>query len=148
MMIRITPTTNPPGQLAHAELFFGPGPLEGLRLIGFAIWERPRATGRNVTFPARQYSINGERRSFALVRPVNDTKVGGYKPADALRDIILAAYAAFETTWGTDRPWTGDPFDYAVPATSNDYDNAIQHDHTPALDAFDATHPPKGVTNG
>ncbi|MEK7864066.1 MAG: class III extradiol ring-cleavage dioxygenase, partial [Chloroflexota bacterium] len=28
--------------------------------------------GRNVTFPARQYSVNGERRSFALLRPIVD----------------------------------------------------------------------------
>jgi hypothetical protein len=35
--------------------------LEGLKLIGFAIWERRTCGGRNVTFPARQYSVNGER---------------------------------------------------------------------------------------
>ena len=34
--------------------------------IGFAVWERKRGSGRNVTFPARQYSVNGERRSFEL----------------------------------------------------------------------------------
>jgi hypothetical protein len=28
------------------------GPLDGLKLIGFSIWER-RGGGRNVTFPAR-----------------------------------------------------------------------------------------------
>lgn len=64
---------NPPGKLADAELHFDHGPLEGLKLIGFAIWERKGGTGRNVTFPARQYSVNGERRSFALLRPVADS---------------------------------------------------------------------------
>jgi hypothetical protein len=59
---------NPPGKLADAELHFIGGPLDELRLIGFAIWERRGGSGRNVTFPARQYSINGERRSFALLR--------------------------------------------------------------------------------
>ena len=44
---------NPPGKLADAELHFASGPLDGLKLIGFAIWERRRASGRNVTFPAR-----------------------------------------------------------------------------------------------
>ena len=33
------------------------GPFTGLKMIGFAIWER-RAGGRHVTFPARQYSVN------------------------------------------------------------------------------------------
>ena len=42
MTIKITPNDkgNPPGKLAEAELHFTDGPLEGLKLIGFAIWER------------------------------------------------------------------------------------------------------------
>jgi len=67
--VKITPNDkgNPPGKLADAELHFGDGPLAGLKLIGFSIWERRGGNGRNVTFPARQYSVNGERRSFALL---------------------------------------------------------------------------------
>ena len=61
---------NPPGKLADAELHFGAGPLDGLKLIGFSVWERRSGAGRNVTFPARQYAVNGERRSFALLRPI------------------------------------------------------------------------------
>src|SRR5918994_2016038 len=62
---------NPPGKLADAELHFTEGPLDGLKLIGFSIWERRGGNGgRNVTFPARQYSVNGERRSFPLLRPL------------------------------------------------------------------------------
>ena len=53
---------NPPGKLADAELHFTDGPLDGLKLIGFALWERRNGRRRNVTFPARQYSVNGERR--------------------------------------------------------------------------------------
>ena len=34
------------------------------------VWERRTGAGRNVTFPARQYSAHGERRSFALLRPI------------------------------------------------------------------------------
>jgi hypothetical protein len=79
---------NPPGKLADAELHFTQGPLEGLKLIGFGIWERKTGTGRNVTFPARQYSVNGERRSFALLRPVIDTTA-----QNRVRDLILDAYA-------------------------------------------------------
>jgi hypothetical protein len=62
----------PPGKLADAELHFTDGDLEGLRLVGFAVWEKRSGPGRNVTFPARAYSVNGERRSFALLRPVGD----------------------------------------------------------------------------
>ena len=71
MTIKIMPNDkgNPPGKLAEAELHFHDGPLEGLKLIGFSIWERRGSSGRNVTFPARSYSVNGERRSFALLRP-------------------------------------------------------------------------------
>jgi len=76
----------PPGKLADAELHFSDGPLDGLKLIGFAVWERANG-GRNVTFPAKQYSVNGERRSFALLRPQTDAAA-----QDRLRDTILAAY--------------------------------------------------------
>ncbi len=61
MTVNIQPTDkrNSPGKLADVELHFVDGPLQGLKLIGFAIWERGGA-GRNVTFPGRQYSVNGE----------------------------------------------------------------------------------------
>ena len=80
----------PAGKLAEAELHFYGEPLDGLRLIGFAIWER-RNGGRNVTFPARQYSVNGERRSFALLRPIVDAHA-----QDLLRESILDAYRTYE----------------------------------------------------
>jgi hypothetical protein len=82
---------NPPGKLADAELHFGEGALDGLKLIGFSIWERRNGNGRNVTFPARQYSVNGERRSFALLRPLIDGTA-----QDRLRDLILQAYEEHE----------------------------------------------------
>ncbi len=92
---------NPPGKLADAEIHFIAGPLEGLKLIGFAIWERRTGSGRNVTFPARQYSINGERRSFALLRPRVDANA-----QNRLRDLILSAYAEYEQgdQDGTEQP--------------------------------------------
>src|SRR6266705_2046580 len=94
MSVRILPntTSNPPGKLADAEVIFEAeaGPLNGLKLIGFAIWER-RAGGRNVTFPARQYSVNGERRSFALLRPIVDAT-----HQERLREQILEAFAQYE----------------------------------------------------
>ena len=82
---------NPVGKLADAELHFTAGPLEGLKLIGFGIWERRGGSGRNVTFPARQYAVNGERRSFALLRPIADTAA-----QERIREFVLEAYAAYE----------------------------------------------------
>src|SRR2546422_5853694 len=99
IVVRITPNEkgNPAGKLADAELHFIDGDLDGLKLIGFAIWERRGGNGRNVTFPARQYSVNGERRSFALLRPVVDTTA-----QHAVRDRILEAYAEYEQTLAAD----------------------------------------------
>ena len=92
MLVKITPndTNNPPGKLADAALHFSHGPLADLKLIGFGIWEA-RTGGRNVTFPARQYSVNGERRSFALLRPIVDATA-----QHRIRDLILEAYAEYE----------------------------------------------------
>lgn len=93
MTIKIIPNDkgNPPGKLADAEIWFTEGPLTGLRLIGFAIWERRGGGDRNVTFPARQYSVNGERRAFALLRPTVDTTA-----QDNIRAMILQAYEEYE----------------------------------------------------
>lgn len=77
----------PVGRLAEAELHFTEGPLAGLKMIGFSVWERRGGRGLNVTFPARQYSVNGERRSFALLRPLADATA-----TDTIRDVIIAAY--------------------------------------------------------
>ena len=92
LVVKIVPNENgnPPGKLAEAELHFTSGDLAGLRLIGFAVWER-RGGGRNVTFPARQYAVNGERRSFALLRPITDTTA-----QDRVRELVLQAYAEYE----------------------------------------------------
>lgn len=91
---------NPPGKLAEAELHFTGGSLAGLKLIGFGIWES-RAGARNVTFPARQYSINGERRAFALLRPINDATA-----QERIRGLILDAMAAYELPDPTPQPTT------------------------------------------
>jgi hypothetical protein len=69
----------------------GLNPLAGLKLIGFSIWERRGGSGRNVTFPARQYAVNGERRSFALLRPIVDTTA-----QERIREQILEAFARYE----------------------------------------------------
>jgi hypothetical protein len=91
--IKINPNDkgNPPGKLAEAEVHFHDGPLEGLKLIGFSVWERRGGSGRNVTFPARSYSVNGERRSFALLRPIVDSAA-----QSKLRELILQAFQDYE----------------------------------------------------
>lgn len=93
MTIKITPNDkgNPPGKLADAELHFHDGPLNGLKLIGFSVWERRGGAGRNVTFPARSYAVNGERRSFALLRPIADATA-----QNAIRELILQAFQDYE----------------------------------------------------
>lgn len=94
MTVKITPNDkgSPVGKLADAELHFAEGPLDGLKLIGFSVWERRGSAGtRNVTFPARQYTVNGERRSYALLRPVIDTTA-----QNKIRDLVLAAFQDFE----------------------------------------------------
>ena len=92
-IVKIVPNEkgNPPGKLADAELHFTEGVLDGLKLIGFSVWERRSGGGRNVTFPARTYAVNGERRSFALLRPIADATA-----QDRIRELVLEAYAEFE----------------------------------------------------
>jgi hypothetical protein len=72
-------------------LHFSDGPLEGLKLMGFSVWERRGGNGRSVTFPSRSYTVNSERRTFALLRPIVDGNSQG-----KLRELILDAFAEFE----------------------------------------------------
>lgn len=92
MVIKIVPLEKggPPGKLADAELHFNDGDLAGLKLMGFAVWERRNGPGRNVTFPARSYSLNGQSRTFTLLR-----SIGEERAQDRLRDLILQAYAEY-----------------------------------------------------
>jgi hypothetical protein len=91
-IITATDKNTLPGKLAEAELHFTEGILDGLKLIGFTIWERRTGNGRNVTFPARSYSVNGERRTFALLRPI----AGDAAAQERVRELILEAYTEFE----------------------------------------------------
>jgi hypothetical protein len=93
MLVKIMPNEKhvPTGKLADAEVHFTEGVMEGLKLLGFSVWERRNGPGRNVTFPSRTYSVNGERRSFALLRPATDAK-----SQERIRELVLQAYAEFE----------------------------------------------------
>lgn len=94
MTVKIIPNDigNPPGKVADAELHFPDGPLAGLKLIGFSVWQRRGgASDYNVTFPARQYSVNGERRVFALLRSIVD-----HQATERMRDLVIQAYEEYQ----------------------------------------------------
>ena len=95
VVVKITPNehSNPRGKLADAELHFSGCDLNGMKLIGFSVWKRSDGTGRSVTFAARQYTAAGERRTFALLRPM------AY-PEGAARvgDLVLRAYDEHQGT--------------------------------------------------
>ncbi len=78
-----------PGKLADAEIHFNGGDLDGLKLVGFAVWQRRDGQGEDVTFPSRQFVWKGERRAFALLRWVENRQA-----QDRLRKAILNAYRA------------------------------------------------------
>jgi hypothetical protein len=88
----------PSGKVADAEIHFTGGIFAGLKLAGFGVWER-RAGGLNVTVPARQYSVNGERRSYALLRPILDASA-----QDTLRETIIDAWREYERTAADETP--------------------------------------------
>ena len=77
----------PAGKLADAEIHFIGGELAGLKLVGFAIWERRNGTGRRVTFPGRPFIFHGDKRNFELLRAVGDPHV-----LDHVRGLVLRAY--------------------------------------------------------
>jgi hypothetical protein len=77
----------PADKLADAEIHFIGGELEGLKLVGFAIWRRREGPGRSVTFPARQFIVHGDRRNFALLRAI-----GNPDAQNRVRDLVLKAY--------------------------------------------------------
>jgi len=87
--IRRNEHTTPVGKLADAEVHFTSGVLAGLKLVGFGVWTRRDGPGCHVTFPARQFTVHGERRSFALLRAVHD--LGAQQQ---VRDLVLRAYDA------------------------------------------------------
>ena len=87
--IRRTERPIPAGKLADAELHFTSGVLAGLKLVGFAVWQRRDGPGCTVSFPARQFIVHGEKRNFALLRAVHDLSA-----QQQVRDLVLQAYDA------------------------------------------------------
>lgn len=124
------------GKLADAEVHFTSGPFAGLKLLGFAIWERRTGNGRNVTFPARTYSVNGERRSFSLLRAAHEPS-----SLDTARDFILGAYDDFQAqVRATENAAEARSSNAAAPTTSDtstDPDTRKMHSRPDAPRALD-----------
>jgi hypothetical protein len=79
---------SPPDKLADAELHFTGGELDGLKLLGFGVWQQRNGAGPFVSLPTRPFTVNGERRNFALLRAVDDRSA-----EDRVRQLVLQAYA-------------------------------------------------------
>lgn len=75
-----------PGKLADAEIRFTGGDLDGLKLVGFAVWKARDGDGQNVSFPSRRSGSEGGR-SISLVRWTR-----GRADLDRLEQLILAKY--------------------------------------------------------
>ena len=76
------------GKLADAEIHFDGGELDGLKLVGFAVWQKRDGNGQNVSFPSRQFTLHGERRSFSLLRWIAKRNA-----QERLESLVLKAYA-------------------------------------------------------
>ena len=49
-----------PAKLADAEIHFAGGALDGLKLVGFAVWRKRDGNGQNVSFPSRHFMLQGD----------------------------------------------------------------------------------------
>jgi hypothetical protein len=76
-----------PGKLADAEIHFTGGELDGLKLVGFAVWRSRDGHGQNVSFPSRHFTVRGDRRSFSLLRWVTEREA-----QRRLEAMVLEAY--------------------------------------------------------
>ena len=76
-----------PGKLADAEIHFTGGELDGLKLVGFAVWRSRDGDGQNVSFPSRHFTFNGSRRSFSMLRWISERDA-----EERLEALVLSAY--------------------------------------------------------
>src|SRR4051812_37445840 len=72
-------------KLAEGQLAFAGGPLDGIKLGGFTIWES-KSGGANVTFPGRPYTTaKGEKKTFSFIH-------GDAASMSQLRRVVLEVY--------------------------------------------------------
>ena len=62
-----------------------------MKLIGFCVWECPAGRSHTVSVPPRQWFLDGERRDFAMRRPIADSYA-----QDRVRELVMQAYASCE----------------------------------------------------
>ena len=79
--------TNARNKLADAEIHFNGGELDGLKLVGCAVWSRREGQGEDVTLPSQPFVVHGERRSFSLLRWVAKREAQG-----RVADLVRRAY--------------------------------------------------------
>ena len=85
-------------KVADCELWFEDGPLAGLKLQGFVVWERIKETDKSpvgtlsVSPPNFQYRENGQLYTCSLLRPVEDFSYADILLRGELREQILEAY--------------------------------------------------------
>lgn len=89
MVVRVLSNARgiPEHKLADVELVFDDGPLEGLKLVGTAIWATRDAGEVSITFPARSYQGEDGLRYFNFLRPEGDRAA-----LDRLKAIIREEY--------------------------------------------------------
>ena len=84
----------PAGKLADVELHFAGGELDGLKLIGFAVWARRDGGGKNVTFPARQFTVHVSGATTACSGPSRTCKQRSGSRASCFRPSWLTRLEA------------------------------------------------------
>lgn len=102
--ITLNDARDPPTKVADAELHFVGGPLAGLKLIGFEVWQQRAGVIRYVTVPARLSLMSGEPRTCPLLRPIDDNQAA-YIP---IHSLILVACRVAEAAAPTTRPLTAE----------------------------------------
>jgi hypothetical protein len=92
MKVQFVSRDNGPERLVcEAEVVFGEGPLEGMKLVGFSLWKD--AEGEvYVTFPSRAFGAGSERRYFDYLRAVDTENGGVAAKARGVKAWILEEY--------------------------------------------------------
>lgn len=97
VLIKILPNDfgQPPDKLADVELHFTGGTLDGMKLVGLTIWKGPGVP--RVTMPSRDYTVDGKRQAYSLLRPIKDDVARA-----RLINVVLEAWQAFKDSeaWG------------------------------------------------
>lgn len=93
MRVQFVERGNAPQKLVcEAEIIFDEGPLAGMKLVGFSLW-RGQEDSVFVSFPARAFGADGDRRYFDLLRSVDGTILDSRRVKDWILEIYREAKA-------------------------------------------------------